>query len=306
MKILVTGGSGLIGRNFQNICDKTHEYLFLNSKQCNLLDYQITYNTFSSFKPDIVIHLAAKVGGLYFNMENNISMIEDNLLMNINIMKVCRELKVKRFIGCLSTCIFPDKIEYPITEDKLHNGAPHTSNEGYAYAKRMLDVMCKQMNKLEGYNYVNIIPTNIYGKYDNFHMQNSHVIPNLIHKCYLAKQTKEPFVIKGSGIALRQFIYAEDIAKILKLYIDNNICENLICSSDIQDEISIKRIVEIICEIMKYNNVKYDTNYSDGQYKKSVDNSKLKKYLNFQFTNIEDGLKKTIEWVYKNYDNIRK
>ena len=208
MKVLVTGGSGLIGRNLQEL---KPEWKYLSSKDCNLLNYDNSYDYIKKYNPDCIIHLAAKVGGLYMNMNHNFDMLHDNLLINMNIIKICRELKIKKFIGCLSTCIFPDKVSYPITEDQLHNGEPHSSNFGYSYGKRMLEVFCREMNKSKDYDYKCIIPTNIYGKYDNFNLENSHVIPGLIHKCYLAKKENKPFIIRGTGKALRQFIYAEDL-----------------------------------------------------------------------------------------------
>lgn len=307
MTILVTGGSGLVGSNLREICGND-DFIYLSSKDCNLIDFNMTKKIFKQYNPNTVIHLAAKVGGLYMNIENNIQMLEDNLLINVNIIKVCRQLKIKKFIGCLSTCIFPDKISYPITENQLRNGPPHPSNEGYAYGKRMLAVMCDQMNKIDGYKYIYISPTNIYGKYDNFHLTNAHVIPNLIHKCIIAKNNNKEFIVKGTGKALRQFIYAKDLAKIIKFLITyDGTYNHIICSTNITDEISIKDIVQKICINLNYFNIKYDSSFSDGQYKKTVSNEKLRCiYPNLKFTSIDEGLKETIKWVVNNFDNIRK
>lgn len=308
MKVLVTGGSGLVGKNLREICGDEN-FIYLSSKDCNLISFEETERVFKFHKPDAVIHLAAKVGGLYMNMENNIQMLEDNLLINVNVVKVCRTMRIKKFIGCLSTCIFPDKVKYPITEDQLRNGPPHTSNEGYAYGKRMLAVMCDQINKIPGFNYTYISPTNIYGRYDNFHLKNSHVIPGLIHKCYLAKKTNKPFQIMGTGKALRQFIYVEDLAKIIKylLLSYKGDKRHIICSSNEEDEVSIKYIVEKIAEIMDYNNIIYNTKYTDGQLRKTVSNKVLKEvFSSLEFTHIDIGLEKTIKWFNKNYETIRK
>ena len=305
MKVLVTGGTGLVGSNLKEICPS---FKYLSSKECNLLNYTQTLKVINEYQPDCVIHLAAKVGGLYFNQDNNIEMFEDNMQMNLNIIKVCRILEIKKFIGCLSTCIFPDKVKYPITEDQLHEGVPHSSNEGYSFAKRMLDVQCRQMNKKEGYNYTCITPTNIYGKYDNFTPKQAHVIPDLIHKCYLAKQMGEPFVIKGTGSALRQFIYGKDLAFILKTLIyTKQKYNNVICTPPPSSEVSIEYIAKQICKSFNYYNLEYDTTFSDGQLRKTVDNKELMKIIpDMKFTNVADGLEETIEWVKENYDNIRK
>jgi len=305
MKVLVTGGTGLVGKNLKERCP---DYIYLSSKDCNLLSYENTKYVFSSYKPTHVIHLAAKVGGLYMNLSHNFEMLHDNLLMNMNVMKVCKELEIKNFIGCLSTCIFPDNVQYPITENQLHNGEPHFSNEGYAYGKRMLEVFCRQMNKLDGYYYKCIIPTNIYGKFDNFNLENSHVIPGLIHKCYLAKKENKPFIVKGTGSALRQFIYAGDLAKIIEYLIINKVDENnIICSVGEKNEISIKSIVEKIASIMDYKNIVYDTSFGDGQYKKTVSNKNLMKIMpELEFEDFDFGLLITIDWFQENYENIRK
>ena len=114
----------------------------------------------------------------------------DNIMMNTNVLESCRLTKVKNLVSFLSTCIFPDKIEYPLTEKKIHEGAPHASNYGYAYAKRMLDVQTEVYREQYGVNFVSIIPTNIYGPHDNFNIDGGHVIPSLIHKCYMAKKLK--------------------------------------------------------------------------------------------------------------------
>lgn len=300
----------MIGKHLEKICP---DFKYLSSKDCNLLNYENSYNYFKILKPTFVIHLAAKVGGLYMNMNYNFEMLHENLLININIMKICKELKVKNFIGCLSTCIFPDNVEYPITEKKLHDGEPHDSNFGYAYAKRILDVYCKEMNKIEDYNYICIIPTNIYGEHDNFNLKNAHVIPALIHKCYLAKLKKEPFVISGSGKALRQFIYAGDLAKIIhflvkKIQMKVNLSfQNIICSPEEKSEISIKYIVEKISSIFEYDNIVFNKNCSDGQYKKSVSNEILKNTIpEFQFSNFDNCLINTINWFTSNYESARK
>merc|ERR1712224_845660 len=135
----------------------------------------------------MVIHLAAKVGGLFANMSQKVEFYRENTLMNDNIMECCRIHKVKKLVSCLSTCIFPDKTTYPIDETMVHNGAPHDSNIGYSYAKRMIDVLNRCYNEQYGCNFTSIVPTNIYGPNDNFNLKSSHVIPGLIHKCLIAK-----------------------------------------------------------------------------------------------------------------------
>lgn len=309
MKVIVTGGSGMIGKHLSELCP---DFIYLSSKDCNLLNYESSLEYFKLLNPEFIIHFAAKVGGLYMNMNHNFDMLHNNLLINMNIMKICKELKIKNFIGCLSTCIFPNNINYPITEEQLHNGKPHDSNFGFSYGKRILDIYCKEMNNNKDYNYVCIIPTNVYGENDNFNLKDAHVIPALIHKCYLAKKNNKEFIINGSGKALRQFIYAGDLAKIIYFLVEkirmNEIqFQNIICSPDEKKEISIEYIVRKIASIFEYNNVVFDTSFSDGQYKKSVSNKRLKSIMpDIEFSEFDKCLKNTIYWFIENFDNLRK
>lgn len=314
MKILVTGGSGLVGKAIQSLVENDeNEYLFLNSKTCDLTDYSKTLQTFQDFSPDQVIHLAAYVGGLYKNMHYKAEMFENNVLINMNVLKASHISNCGKVICCLSTCIFPDKTSYPIDETMLHNGPPHYSNDAYAYAKRMLEIQCKIYREQHGKNFVCVIPTNIYGENDNFSLEDGHVIPSLIHKCFLCKQKNEPFVVRGSGNPLRQFIYSLDLAKLILIILkDYQYNESIILSVSEKDEVSIKEVATIIAN--KYNYVEhmvFDESYSDGQYKKTADNKKLLTYLrnediDFQFTNIREGIEKTIDWFIWNYNEARK
>jgi GDP-L-fucose synthase len=210
-------------------------------------------------------------------------------------------------VAFLSTCIFPNEIEYPLTEKKIHLGVPHFSNDAYAYSKRMVDVQIRAYREQYGLNYKSVIPTNIYGPNDNYDIVNGHVIPSLIHKCYLARENKTPLNIWGSGKPLREFIFSSDVAKLTKWVLKNyNENEPIILSTS--EEISIKDLVGIITELMHFKGeVIFDLTKPDGQYRKPSDNSKIKSYLpDFNFTPLYDGLKETIEYFEKNYNVIRK
>ena len=299
-RLLITGGSGLVGSSFP-IGKKT------SSKELNLLDYKESYDFIKTFNPNAIIHCAALVGGLYKNMNHPADFFDNNITINSNLLKIAKELNIKKLIGFLSTCIFPDNLNKPLEENDLHLGPPHISNYGYAYAKRMFDVQVKAYNEQFGLNYFNIIPTNIYGLNDNFHLESSHVIPGLIHKVYLAKKNKTDLIVWGSGIAKREFIFSEDLSKIclelLEKYNDNS---PIIVSSS--QEISIKDLVDLIVDISNFKGgVIFDKTKSDGQIIKNTNNTKLKTILpEFQFTPIEIGLEKTINWFYNNYERARK
>ena len=309
MKVLVTGGSGLVGSAIKSIQDKYQEYeLFMpSSEHCNLLDSLDVDEVMYTYKPEWVVHLAANVGGLYKNMNQPVQMFESNMIMNMNVLRACHEHGVKNFIGCLSTCIFPDDITYPINETQLHAGPPHESNAAYAHAKRMLQVHCDAYNNMHDHNYNCVIPTNIYGDNDNYDLENSHVIPGLIHRCYLAKQQNRPFVVRGTGKVLRQFIHATDLAhSILQLLPKLN--KDVIVIAGDGVEVTIKDVAVMIANQFDYvDKIRFDTTYSDGQYKKTADVTKYKSYLpDYKFMNIEQGIAETVEYFKTNYDNCRK
>jgi len=232
-----------------------------------------------------------------------------NVAMNENVMRCSRDAKVEKLVSCLSTCVFPDKTTYPIDETMIHNGPPHFSNEAYAYAKRMIDVQNRIYHQEYGCNFTSVIPTNIYGPHDNFHLEESHVIPGLIHKLYLAKKNNTTFTAMGSGTPLRQFIYSQDLARLfiwtLRHY---DSPDPLILSVDEKDEVTIKQVVDTIVKAMDYTGkVEWDTSKADGQYKKTASNAKLRRLLpNFKFVPFEQGVKESVEWFVKNYETARK
>jgi len=181
----------------------------------------------------------------------------------------------------------------------LHEGPPHHSNDAYAYAKRMLEIHCKAYRENFGDNFICVTPTNIYGPHDNFDLENGHVLPALIHKCYLARKDKIDFVIRGSGSPLRQFIYSEDLARLILIILESDENDdNIILSVPEKDEVSIKDIGTFIAKSFDYeNNIIFDSSFSDGQYKKTVSSEKLlSRVNNFYFTSIKDGIEKTVRW----------
>ena len=300
--ILVTGGSGLVGNAVKSVSKKyNYNFIFISSKDFNLLNIDETKEMFQKYKPTFVIHLAGYVGGLYRNMNNKVDMLEKNLLINFNVIKCAHDFQVKKMVACLSTCIFPNDISYPIDESMLHNGAPHFSNDAYAYAKRMIEIHCKAYRENYGDNFICITPTNIYGPHDNFDLENGHVLPSLIHKCFLAKHQNTDFVVRGTGRPLRQFIYSEDLADLIMIILEKSNEDNTISE---KDEKSIEYIARVIAKSFNYeNNLKFDENFSDGQYKKTVSNKKLQNLVgDYEFTSLENGIQKTVQW-FKEHNN---
>lgn len=309
-RLLVTGANGLVGSQFKG------DLIAITSKVGDLRDKKTTEDIINfyadkdkqgMFAIDKIIHCAGKVGGVGGNMNYKGDFFYDNIMINTNVIEAARKAGVEKLVAFLSTCIFPNDVEYPLTESKIHHGAPHSSNDAYAYAKRMADVQIRAYREQYGLKYTSVIPTNIYGPNDNFDIKNGHVIPSLIHKCYLARENKTDLHIWGSGTPLREFIFSKDVAELATWVVANyDDSEPLILSTS--EEISIKDVVEIITENMNFKgNVVFDKTKPDGQFRKPSDNSKLKSYLpDFKFTPFDVGIKETINYFTENYNNIRK
>jgi GDP-L-fucose synthase len=295
--ILVTGGSGMVGRSLQEFLPNADYY---SSKELNLLNESTVKFHMSRKKYDTVIHLAAKVGGIIDNINKPAEYLEDNLIINSNILKWSRLTGVKRFIGILSTCIYPDKVDvYPMTEEMLHLGPPTPTNFSYGYAKRVLAVQIDSYNKQYGTNYQYLIPSNLYGEYDKWG-ENSHFVAALIKKIIVAdKEGRDTIELFGTGTPLRQFMYSGDLAKVIKYCVDNDITESFNVASP--ENLSIKQIAEIAIDVIKPNHVKYiefDPDKPDGQYRKDVSNDKLLEIIpNFEFTSLSDGIKLTYDKI---------
>ncbi len=306
MKIVVTGGSGMVGSAFNNIETK-HELILISSKDYNLLDEKSFRLCLSKEKPEAVIHLAAKVGGVKGNTDYVSEFYSENIRINCNVLNACNEAGIKKVVSLLSTCVYPEKVIYPLTEDQIHNGEPHPSNFGYAYAKRMLDIHSRALRQQYGRNYICAVPNNLYGLQDNFDLENGHVIPAIIRKIWEAKNTGKSPVFWGDGSPLREFTYADDIAKILLFLLEEYNAAKPINIGNTEER-SISSIVTMVSEILEYNGeIKWDVLKPSGQFKKPSSNSSLidlgwetKKYTSFY-----DGMKKTCDWFINNYPDVR-
>jgi len=311
--ILVTGGSGLVGRGIQTVVQQDprqdETWIFLSSKDANLLSEEETVALFEKHRPTHVIHLAALVGGLFANMKANCDFYRNNMKMNDNILAISHKFGVEKVVSCLSTCIFPDKTTYPIDETMVHNGPPHPSNFGYSYAKRMIDVQNRAYHEQYGRMFTSIVPCNVFGPHDNFNVQQGHVIPGLINKAYEAKKNGTPFEIWGTGAPLRQFIYSIDLARltvwVLREYQE---IDPIILATDEQDEVSIKDVAMMILDAFDFKGeVKYLADKADGQFKKTASNAKLRKYLpGFQFVPTREAIRETVQWYCDNYQTARR
>ena len=199
-------------------------------------------------------------------------MFSKNIKINENVLEACHLNNITRGIFCLSSCIYPNKpSKFPMDETMIHESPPHPSNEGYAYAKRMLEVQTRQYNNTYGYQYICVVPVNLFGPFDNFNLKESHLIPGLMHRFSLTNYTGEKYEAYGSGKPLRQFLFSYDFARIILTIlfdIQNKNTEPIICCDD--KEYAIKEVVNVLCDVMEINKklVYWNTNKSDGCMKK--------------------------------------
>ena len=306
MKI-ITGGTGLLGNAFKKALPNE---LYPSSKEVNLQNQADSLNYLCNPEIDVVIHLAAKVGGVKANTDYVSDFYQDNSEINNNIISSCIQNNITRLVCCLSTCIYPDEkyVTYPLTEEQLHLGPPHDSNFGYAYAKRMVDVQIRAARQQYGVNYISVIPNNLYGEHDNFDLENGHVLPALIRKIWEAKINSKPyFEVWGDGEVYREFTYSEDIAKAILFCLENYNSDMPINIGN-TEEYLLKDVIGLLKKYLGYNGeIIFDITKPKGQVRKPSSNQRFLDlgWKKEWYTPLEKGLKNTCEWFIKNYPNVR-
>ena len=309
MRILVTGGNGLVGSSLKRLTFgwyPTHEIVFVGSKDFDLTNENHVKNMFEVIKPDAVIHTAARVGGIGRNLNSPAEQFHENILMNTHVIHHAWKSGVKKLIAFSSVCAFP-KDAACIIEENMHEGMPFPAHGAYAYAKRMVDVQIEAYSKQYGVNYCSLIPGNIFGENDNYSLEDGHVVPSLIHKCFLAKKNETKLDVWGDGTPTREFIYVDDLSRIcLKLLLSSQeMPKRLIVSGQ---EMRISKLVDVICNAMNYssNNVNWLTDKPNGQLKRETSHTLFDSlFPDSMQTSIEEGIKKSCAWFEKNYPNVR-
>jgi len=259
---------------------------------------------FEKYKPQKVIHLAARVGGIKDNMDHPADFFYQNIMMNTLVVHYAYKYKVKRLIGVLSNCAYPDVAKhYPLKEEQLHDGLPQATNFAYAYSKRALDVQITSYNQQYSCNFFSVMPCNIYGPHDNFDENQSHFVPALIRKIHEIKEKNEKTLnLLGSGKPLRQYLFSEDCAKILLKLLEEYKDNDPVNIAPKSENLPIAEIAEIALDALDLNDVhiKFDNSFPDGQFRKDLDIEKLLGIIgDFKFTPLSEGIKKTFEWYLK-------
>lgn len=299
--ILITGGSSMVGKHLKDLLPHA---TYLSSSHANLTEQDQIRDLIKNNKPQTVIHLAARVGGIIDNIAHPGEYFYQNVMMNTMLMEESRINGVERFIGILSTCIYPDILPvdlYPLKEDLLFMGPPTPTNFSYGYAKRCMAVQTEAYNKEYGLKYNYLIPCNLYSEHDKFIPGKAHFVADLVRKIVAAKKGDKKLNLFGTGTPLRQNMYAGDLARVIKICIDNDITESF--NVAVSDNLSIKKMAEIALKVCDAEDIDivWDSSKPDGQYRKDVSNQKMMNILpDFKFTSLEEGILRT----YKKINDI--
>ncbi|PIR72396.1 MAG: GDP-fucose synthetase [Candidatus Nealsonbacteria bacterium CG10_big_fil_rev_8_21_14_0_10_36_24] len=303
-KILITGAHGFLGKHLvKNLLEKRKipkENLFLPTiEELDLRKWEDCQKAVEA--QDIVIHLAAKVGGIGFNKEKPGELFYDNIIMGVQMMEAARQARVEKFVAIGTVCAYPKFTPVPFKEDDLWKGYPEETNAPYGLAKKMLLVQAQAYRQQYGFNAIYLLPLNLFGPGDNFDPKSSHVMAALICEISRAqKQGRDYIKVWGTGKASRGFLYVEDAAEGIILATEKyNKSEPVNLGSEL--EISIKDLAELICKLMDFKGeVRWDVSKPDGQPRRCLDVLRAEKEFNFKArTNFKEGLIKTIKWFLK-------
>jgi GDP-L-fucose synthase len=312
-RILVTGGAGFLGSFVvEKLKTRGCKNIFVpRSKDYDLVEMNVVKRLYSDSKPDIVIHLAGRVGGIGANRANSGRFFYDNLMMGVQMMEVGRQTGIEKFVAIGTVCAYPKFAPVPFREEDLWNGYPEETNAPYGLAKKTLLVQGQAYRQQYGVNAIYLLPVNLYGPRDNFDLESSHVIPALIRKCVDAlpptSNLKPPTVtVWGTGKPTREFLYVEDAAEGILLAAEKyNKPDPINLGAGF--EISIKDLVDLIAKLTGFEgNIIWDSAKPDGQPRRMLDVTKAEREFGFKSkTSLEEGLKKTIQWYISNQPNER-
>ncbi len=310
-RVLVTGGAGFLGSFvLEKLQERNCNEIFVpRSKDYDLVEMEAVKRLYKDAEPDIVIHLAARVGGIGANRENPGKFFYDNLMMGLQMMEVGRLVGIEKFVAVGTVCAYPKFAPIPFKEEDLWNGYPEETNAPYGLARKMLLVQAQAYRQQYGFNAIYLLPVNLYGPRDNFDLESSHVIPALVKKCIDAVSSpptsnlQPPSItVWGTGKPTREFLYVEDAAEGILLAAEHYNKPDPI-NLGVSFEISIKDLANLIAKLTGFKGkIVWDKTKPDGQPRRMLDVSKAEKEFGFRAkTGLEDGLKKTIDWFVSTF-----
>ena len=310
MKILLTGSSGMVGKNILEHPDaQAHEFLTPGSKELNLLDLQSVRAFFATHKPDCVIHAAGRVGGIQANMANPVAFLVDNTLMGVHVINSAHEAGVKHLLNLASSCMFPRAAANPLQESDILKGELEPTNEGYALAKITATRLCEYISRTDSEaQFCTLIPCNLYGRYDKFDPANSHMIPAVIRKIYEAKVSGSQQVeIWGDGEARREFMYAKDLADFIFLSLNSMAKQSPIpelMNVGLGQDYSINEYYQAVADVIGYKGeFVHDLTRPVGMRQKLIDSSIANSQGWKADTTLVEGIEKTYRYFFEDVLN---
>ncbi len=307
-RVVVTGGAGFLGSYvLEGLRQRGAKDIFVPTiEEYDLVQPEDIARLLKEAKPDIVIHLAANVGGIGANLARPAEFFYDNLMMGAQLLHQSWQTGIEKFVAIGTVCAYPKFAKVPFREEELWDGYPEETNAPYGLAKKMMLVQSQAYRQQYGFNSIFLIPVNLYGPGDNFDLHTSHVIPALIRKCIEAQERGEnEMVVWGDGSPTREFLYAGDAAEGILLA-----AEHYNCSEPVNlgsgKEISIKDLANLVAALTGYKgNLVWDTSKPNGQPRRALDVSKAKANFGFEAQmNFEEGLRRTIDWYRDNRDRL--
>lgn len=308
-RVIVTGGAGFLGSFVveQLRAKGCRQIVIPRTRDYDLVQMEAVRRLYTEANPDIVIHLAARVGGIGANQANPGRFFYDNLMMGSQLMEVGRQLGLKKFVALGTICAYPKFAPIPFKEEDIWNGYPEETNAPYGLAKKMMLVQSQAYRQQYGFNSIVLFPVNLYGPRDNFDLETSHVIPALIRKCAEAHQAgRSEIVLWGDGTPTREFLYVEDAAEGI-LQASEQYDDSLPLNLGTGEEVTIKNLALMIARELGYQGrIVWDTTKPNGQPRRCLDVSRIKQMIGFQARHsLQAGLKKTIQWFQANQASLR-
>lgn len=305
-KILVTGSLGVAGSAFEPVREEypDNEFKLIDFKDCNLTNKEETIDYIERYAPNAIIHLAALGGGIGLTKKYPATVMRNNILMNLNILEAARNLNLEKVVMTLSSGMYPPSAPIPLKEDYIHDGAPHSSNYGYSFAKRLIEPSIIAYREEYGLNVIGLVPNGIFGENDNFNEEDSTMLPALIRRFYENRNGNSEIVVWGDGTPLREYTYSKDVARSF-MWCLNNYDGEQILNIGSTEENSVKDIAFMIADILDIDKkrIVFDTAKPMGVFKKSTDNSRFIQLSNFNYTPFREGLENTIKWYSDVYEN---